>query len=61
MIFANVDKPVTLKGKPVIPDNEFNNLKKEILILNSYIIMIWIYSNFNETLGAGIYRNLWRY
>ena len=31
MIFANVDKPVKLEGKPVIPDNEFNKLKEEIL------------------------------
>ena len=31
MIFANVDKPVKLEGKPVISDKEFNKLKKEIL------------------------------
>lgn len=31
MIFANVDKPVKLEGKPVIPDKEFNKLKEEIL------------------------------
>ena len=31
MIFANVDKPVKLEGKPVISDEEFNKLKKEIL------------------------------
>lgn len=31
MIYANVNKPVKLEGKPVIPDAEFNKLKKEIL------------------------------
>ena len=31
MIFANVDKHVNLKGKPVIADKEFNKLKEEIL------------------------------
>ena len=31
MLYANVDKPVKLEGKPVIPDEEFNKLKKEIL------------------------------
>ena len=31
MIYANVDKPVKLEGKPVIPDDEFNKLKEEIL------------------------------
>ena len=31
MIFANVDKPVKLEGKPVISDKEFNKLKEEIL------------------------------
>lgn len=31
MRYANVDKPVKLEGKPVIPDNEFNKLKEEIL------------------------------
>ena len=31
MRYANVDKPIKLEGKPVIPDNEFNKLKKEIL------------------------------
>ena len=31
MIYANVDKPVKLEGKPVISDDEFNKLKKEIL------------------------------
>ena len=31
MLYANVDKPVKLEGKPVIPDNEFNKLKEEIL------------------------------
>ena len=29
--YANVDKPVKLEGKPVIPDDEFNKLKEEIL------------------------------
>ena len=29
--YANVDKPVKLEGKPVIPDKEFNKLKEEIL------------------------------
>ena len=31
MLYANVDKSVKLEGKPVIPDNEFNKLKEEIL------------------------------
>ena len=31
MRYANVNKPVKLEGKPVIPDNEFNKLKEEIL------------------------------
>ena len=31
MRYANVDKPVKLEGKPVIPDDEFNKLKKDIL------------------------------
>ena len=31
MLYANVDKPVKLEGKPVIPDNEFNKLKEDIL------------------------------
>ena len=31
MLFANVGKPVKLEGKPVIPDDEFNKLKEEIL------------------------------
>ena len=31
MRYANVDKPVKLEGKPVIPDGEFNKLKEEIL------------------------------
>ena len=31
MRYANVDKPVKLEGKPVIPDKEFNKLKEEIL------------------------------
>ena len=31
MRYANVDKPVKLEGNPVIPDDEFNKLKEEIL------------------------------
>ena len=31
MLYANVDKPVKLEGKPVIADDEFNRLKEEIL------------------------------
>ena len=31
MRYANVDKPVKLEGKPVIPDKEFNKLKEEII------------------------------
>ena len=31
MVYANVDKPVKLEGKPVISDDEFDKLKKEIL------------------------------
>lgn len=31
MRYANVNKPVKLEGKPVIPDDEFNQLKEEIL------------------------------
>ena len=31
MVYANVDKPVKLEGKPVIPDKEFNKLKEDIL------------------------------
>lgn len=31
MRYANVDKPVKLEGKAVIPDDEFNKLKEEIL------------------------------
>lgn len=31
MRYANVNKPVKLEGKPVIPDAEFNKLKEEIL------------------------------
>ena len=31
MVYANVDKPVKLEGKPVISDAEFDKLKKEIL------------------------------
>ena len=31
MKYANVEKPIKLKGKPVIQDNEFNKLNEEIL------------------------------
>lgn len=31
MIFANVDKEIELKGKPVIRGNDFEKLKEEIL------------------------------
>ncbi len=31
MRYANVEKPVKLEGTPVIPDAEFNKLKREIL------------------------------
>lgn len=31
MLYANVESPVELKGTPVIPDNEFNKLKEDIL------------------------------
>ena len=31
MLYANVDKPVKLEGKPVISDDKFNKLKEEIL------------------------------
>ena len=31
MVYANVDKPVKLEGKPVISDKEFNKLKEKIL------------------------------
>lgn len=31
MRYANVNTPVKLEGKPVIPDDEFNKLKEEIL------------------------------
>ena len=31
MLYANVNKPIKLEGKPVIPDNKFNKLKEEIL------------------------------
>lgn len=31
MIYANVDKSIKLEGKPVIPDDEFNKLKEDIL------------------------------
>ena len=31
MVYANVEKPVELKGTPVLTDSEFNKLKDEIL------------------------------
>ncbi len=31
MLYANVDKPVKLEGKPVLSDDEFDKLKEEIL------------------------------
>ena len=31
MVFANVDKEIELKGKPVISDKDFEKLKEEIL------------------------------
>ena len=31
MLYSNVEKPVKLEGKPVIPDEEFNKLKEDIL------------------------------
>ena len=31
MLYANVHKPVKLEGKPVIPDDEFNKLKEDII------------------------------
>ena len=31
ILYANVDKPVKLEGTPVIPDDEFNKLKEDIL------------------------------
>lgn len=31
MIYANVDKSIKLEGKPIIPDDEFNKLKEDIL------------------------------
>lgn len=31
MLYANVESPVELKGTPVIPDDEFNKLKENIL------------------------------
>ena len=31
MLYANVNNPVKLEGKPVIPDNDFNKLKEEII------------------------------
>ena len=30
MLYANVERPVKLEGKPVISDDEFNRLKEEI-------------------------------
>ena len=34
MLYANVDKPVQLEGKPVLSDAEFNKLKEDILNTN---------------------------
>ncbi len=31
MLYANVDKPVKLEGKPVISDDKFDKLKEELL------------------------------
>lgn len=31
MIYVNVDKSIKLEGKPIIPDDEFNKLKEDIL------------------------------
>ena len=31
MLYANVNNPVKLEGKPVISDKEFNKLKDDIL------------------------------
>ena len=31
MLYANVEKPIKLEGKPVISDKEFNKLKEDIL------------------------------
>ena len=31
MIYANVDKSIKLEGKSIIPDDEFNKLKEDIL------------------------------
>ena len=31
MLYANVEKPVKLEGKPVLSDKEFNKLKEEML------------------------------
>ena len=31
MLYANVNKEVELKGKPVLSDTEFNKIKKEVL------------------------------
>lgn len=31
MVYANVEVPVKLEGAPVIPDDEFNKLKEDIL------------------------------
>ncbi len=34
MLYANVDKPVKLEGRPVLSDDEFEKLKEEILNTN---------------------------
>lgn len=31
MVYANVEKPVKLQGKPVLSDEEFDKLKKELI------------------------------
>lgn len=31
MLYANVEKPVKLQATPVLSDEEFNNLKQEVL------------------------------
>jgi hypothetical protein len=31
MLYANVDKPVKLEGKPVLSDNEFKKIKYDII------------------------------
>ena len=46
MLYANVNKPVKLEGKPVIPDDEFNKLKEEILNTKQLYFKIQLYSNF---------------